>query len=167
MQLWMIVGLTLLYLALTGNLAANNVIAGVLLAVGLTALLHPDRLRINPQQVATSLWALLRYGLVLVKDVVQGAWQVARLVLHPDLPVTPAVIALPSQTESRWATALSAHAITLSPGALVIEIGAHGVMYTHVLEAHKAEQSAAELQRLRSELLEKILPDTPPVRSEE
>lgn len=161
MQVWMIVSLTLLYLALTGNVAANNLVVGVLLAVGVTALLHPDRLRITPRQVPTSLWALLRYGWVLVKDMLQGAWQVARLVLHRDLPVRPAVIALSSDTESRWATALSAHAITLSPGALVIEIGEHGVMYTHVLEADKAEQSVAELQRLRSTLLEKILPDTP------
>ena len=161
MQVWMIVSLTLLYLALTGNLAANNVVVGVLLATGVTALLHPDRLRITPRQVPTSLWALLRYVLVVAKDVVQGGWQVARLVLHPDLPARPALIALPSQSESRWATALSAHAITLSPGALVIEIGEHGVMYTHVLEADKAEQSAAELQRLRRDLLEKLLPDTP------
>jgi len=79
-------------------------------------------------------------------------------VLDPRLPVRPGVIAIPSGTESEWATALSAHAITLSPGAMVMEIGEDGVMYTHTLDADNADESTAELQRLRRNLLERILP---------
>lgn len=159
MQTWMILFLWLIYLGLTGNLEPSNLLVGLLIAVTLTAFLHPDRLRINVRQVPGATGAMVRYVLVVAKDVIQGGLQVARLVLDPKLPVKPGVIAIPSGSESEWATALSAHAITLSPGAMVIEIGEHGVMYTHTLDMSSADQSIAEMQRLRRDLLEKILPD--------
>jgi multicomponent Na+:H+ antiporter subunit E len=159
MQTWMILFLWLLYLGLTANLEPSNLIVGLVIAVTLTAFLHPDKLRIDLRQVPGATWALVRYVVVVIKDVIQGGIQVARLVLDPKLPVKPGVIAIPSGSQSEWATALSAHAITLSPGAMVMEIGEDGVMYTHTLDAGNADESIAELQRLRRDLLEKILPE--------
>ncbi|HSN75127.1 MAG TPA: Na+/H+ antiporter subunit E [Anaerolineae bacterium] len=159
MQTWMILFLWLMYLGLTANLEPSNLVVGLLIAVTLTALLHPDRLSVDLRQVPRSSLALLRYVVVVAVDVVQGGLQVARLVLDPKLPVRPGIIAIPSGSESQWATALSAHAITLSPGAMVVEIGEHGMMYTHTLDLEQADQSTAELQRLRRDLLEEILPE--------
>ncbi len=159
MQTWMILLLWLMYLGLTANLEPSNLVVGLLIAVTLTAFLHPDRLSVDLRQVPGATWALARYVVVVAKDVIQGGIQVARLVLDPKLPVKPGVIAIPSGTESEWATALSAHAITLSPGAMVMEIGEHGVMYTHTLDITGADESIAEMQRLRRDLLEKILPE--------
>lgn len=159
MQLWMILGLWLVYLALTSNLELSNLIVGLVIAVGLTALLHPEQRLIRPHQVPGALWAGLRYGVFVVKDVILGGIQVARLTLHPKLPIQPGIIAIPSGTVSELATALSAHAITLSPGSMVVEIGEHGMMYTHILDATHPEESIAEMQRLRRDLLEKILPE--------
>jgi multicomponent Na+:H+ antiporter subunit E len=159
MQTWMILLLWLMYLGLTANLEPSNLVVGLLIAVTLTAFLHPDRLSVDLRQVPRATWALARYVFVVAKDVILGGIQVARLVLDPKLPVKPGVIAVPSGSESEWATALSAHAITLSPGAMVMEIGEHGVMYTHTLDITGADESIAELQRLRRDLLEKILPE--------
>ena len=105
------------------------------------------------------LWALLRYGFMVAKDVILGGLQVARLVLDPKLPIQPAVIAIPSGTESELGTALSSHAISLSPGAMVMEIGEHGVMYTHTLDVTMPDEAYFEIQRQRRDLLEKILPE--------
>ena len=38
-------------------------------------------------------------------------------------------------------------------------IGEHGVMYTHTLDTNQADESIAELQELRRNLLERILPE--------
>jgi multicomponent Na+:H+ antiporter subunit E len=159
MQTWMILLLWLMYLGLTANLEPSNLVVGLVIAVTLTAFLHPDKLRIDLRQVPGATWALVRYVVVVAKDVIQGGIQVARLVLDPKLPVKPGVIAIPSGSESEWATALSAHAITLSPGAMVLEIGEHGMMYTHTLDTTHADESIAEIQRLRRDLLERILPE--------
>jgi multicomponent Na+:H+ antiporter subunit E len=159
MQLWMILGLWLVYLALTSNVEPSNLVVGLLIAVGLTALLHPEQRLIRPRQVPGALWAGLRYGVFVAKDVILGGIQVARLTLDPKLPIQPGIIAIPSGTESELATALSAHAITLSPGSMVVEIGEHGTMYTHILDATHPDDSIAEMQRLRRDLLEKIFPE--------
>ncbi len=159
MQLWMIIGLWLVYLALTSNLELSNLVVGLLIALGLTALLHPDPYRVRPRRVPGVLWALLRYSFVVAKDFVAGGLQVARIVLDPKLPIHPAVIAIPSGTESELATALSSHAISLSPGAMVMEIGEHGVMYTHTLDVSMPDEAYFELQRQRRDLLAKILPE--------
>jgi multicomponent Na+:H+ antiporter subunit E len=158
MQTWMILFMWLLYLGLTANLEPSNLVVGLLIAVTLTAFLHPDRLSVDLRQVPGAAWAMLRYVLVVAMDVVKGGLQVARIVLDPKLPVKPGIVAVPSGSESEWATALSAHAITLSPGAMVMEIDNRGVMYTHILDTDSADESIAALQQQRRDLLEKILP---------
>ena len=83
----------------------------------------------------------------------------ARLVLDPALPVKPGIVAIPSGCDSELATALSAHAITLAPGEMVVEIGEGGVMYTHALDATLASEYVDEAQRLRLDLLRKVAAD--------
>jgi len=158
MQFWTILGLWLLYLMLTSNLEPRNLAAGLLIAVGLTALLRPGAYPLQPRQLPGMVWALARYGFMVARDVIAGGLQVARLTLDPQLPIHPAVIAIPSGAETELATALSAHAITLSPGAMVIEIGEHGMMYTHTLDVNLPDEAYFVMQRQRRDLLAMILP---------
>ena len=103
MQTWMILFLWLIYLGLTANLEPSNLVVGLVIALTLTAFLHPDKLRIDLRQVPGATWALVRYVVVVAKDVIQGGIQVARLVLDPKLPVKPGVIAIPSdETICGW-----------------------------------------------------------------
>jgi multicomponent Na+:H+ antiporter subunit E len=127
MAIWMIVGLWLVYLALTANLELANLALGLLIAVALTALLRPPRGTFELRRLPAALLALVRY-------------------------------IIPSGCDSELATALSAHAITLAPGEMVVEIGEGGIMYTHTLDVTQAAEYVAEAQQLRRELLRKIFP---------
>jgi multisubunit Na+/H+ antiporter MnhE subunit len=158
MSIWMIVGLWLVYLALTSNLEPGNLVLGLLIAAGLTALLRPPRGTFELRKLPAALLALGRYLLVVVVDAIKSGLVAARLVLDPALPVKPGIIAIPSGCDSELATALSAHAITLAPGEMVVEIGEGGVMYTHTLDVTHAAEYVAEAQQLRRELLRKIFP---------
>ena len=158
MAYWMIVGLWLVYLALTANLKLNNLVLGLLIAIGLTLLMRPPRRTFELRRMPAALLALGRYLFVVLLDAVKSGIVAARLVLDPDLPVKPGIIAIPSGCDSELATALSAHAITLAPGEMVIEIGKDGVMYTHALDATRAEEYVQEAQQLRRELLCRIFP---------
>jgi multicomponent Na+:H+ antiporter subunit E len=156
MAIWMIVGLWLVYLALTANLELSNLILGLLIAAGLTRLLRPPRGEFVLRRLPAALLALVRYLFVVARDAIRSGLFAARLVLDPALPVKPGIIPIPSGCDSELATALSAHAITLAPGEMVVEIDEEGVMYTHALDATHAAEYVAEAQRLRSELLSKI-----------
>jgi multicomponent Na+:H+ antiporter subunit E len=158
MAYWMLAGLWLLYLALTANLEWSNLVVGLLLATGLTRLLQPPRGTFDLRRLPVVLLALGRYVLIVISNAVRSGLVVARLVLDPELPVKQGIIAIPSGCGSELATALSAHAITLAPGEMVIEIGEDGVMYTHALDATESAQYVAEAQQMRRELLRKIFP---------
>lgn len=158
MAYWMIVGLWLVYLALTANFRLNNLVLGLLIAIGLTLLMRPPRGTFELRRMPVALLALGRYLFVVLVDAVKSGIVAARLVLDPDLPVKPGIIAIPSGCDSELATALSAHAITLAPGEVVIEIGKDGVMYTHTLDATRAVEYVEEAQQMRRELLRDIFP---------
>ena len=133
--------LTLMYLALTSNLQASNIVMGLLLSVGVMALLRPQLREADGRRAGTAVLALFRYIFVLVSGI-----QVARIVLSPTMPLHQAIIAIPSDCQSDLGLALSAHALTLTPGEMVVEIGDDGTMYTHVLDVEKVETAVAAAQ---------------------
>ncbi|MEJ2738014.1 MAG: monovalent cation/H+ antiporter complex subunit F [Anaerolineae bacterium] len=120
MAIWMIVGLWLVYLALTANLELSNLVLGLLIAAGLTLLLRPPRGTFELRRLPAALLALGRYLFIVAFNAIKSGLFAARLVLDPSLPVKPGIIAIPSGCDSELATALSAHSITLAPGEMVV-----------------------------------------------
>lgn len=151
------VPLFLVYLALTGNADPANLAVGALIAVGISLLRPKMNLPlINLKRLPQFLWAGMRYLAVLAGDVVRGGLSTARIVLDPNLPINPGIIAIPSGTRSELGTALSAHAISLSPGEMVVAIDDEGVMYTHCLNVNDSEKMVASAQTLRKNLLSRM-----------
>lgn len=150
--------LTAVYIALTANLQPSNILAGLLIALGVMFLLRPAGLRttIKWRFTAAGIVAFFRYTLVLIYDLAISGVQVARIVLDPDLPIRQGDIAIPTSCETEVAQALSAHAITVTPGEMVIEIGEDGAMYTHLLDTTHGEEDIIRAQKMREEMLGKI-----------
>lgn len=153
-----IVPLWILYLALTMNLELSNVLLGLLIATLISILMRPRPRKMNFRRAPVALLALVRYIAILIVDMFLSGLQVASLVFDPRLPIKPGIIAIPSLSESELSVALSAHAITVTPGEIVIEIDDDGTMYTHCLIATESEKKAADAQRLRIQLLQNIFP---------
>ena len=153
-----ILAFTLVYLALTANLEPLNVLLGLLVGTAVSFLIPASQTKLQPRHWPQLIWASIRYIFMVAWDLIVSGLQVARIVLSPKMPIDPGIIAIPSQTDSDLATALSAHAITLTPGEFVVEIDENGVMYTHVLDVPKSAANAEEAQARRTNLLEKIVP---------
>lgn len=151
-----IILLTLAYLAFTANLELLNVLAGVIVASLVVLLIRPQPRKVSWRQFPRAAFSLGRYVLLLVYELVVSGIQVARILLNPSLPISPGIIAIHSDCRSEMATALNAHAITLTPGELVVEMSEDGVMYTHCLDATQSEEVVEQAQTMRVELLEKI-----------
>lgn len=148
--------LLVIYLALTANLQLSNIVLGVLVAGIATALLRPQPGRMNLRRLPAASWAIVRYVAILASDVVRSGVTVARIVLDPKLPIRPGIVAIPSGCNSELGAALSAHALSITPGELVIGIDEAGVLYTHCLDVTHAAEYAAEAQAMRRDLLSKI-----------
>ena len=146
--------LFIVYLVLSGNVTIPNLVVGALVALGVSALLPGrDEAPIPLKRVPGFVGAMIRYVFVVIWDILKGGIATARIVLSLDMPLKTGIIAIPSGSKSELGTALSAHAITLSPGELVVEMDDEGMMYTHCLDVDKSEVYVAEAQALRRNLL--------------
>jgi multicomponent Na+:H+ antiporter subunit E len=146
----------LLYLAVTGNLELSNLAVALAIGVVIALVMQPRSRPLPLSSLPVALFNLARYTVWLAIDIIRNGIKVARIVLDPKLPIRPGIIAIPAGTRSKVGLALSAHAITVTPGEQVIEIGDDGVMYTHCLDAVASAEGAEEAQRVRREMLEKI-----------
>lgn len=153
-----IIALTLVYLALTSNLELSNIVVGIMLSTFAVLLVRPAPRETSPRNFVRSFVALARYIINLIHDLIVSGIQVSRLVLTPSLPIRPGIVAIPAETETDLGIALSVHAVTLTPGEIVVEIDDNDVMYTHCLDATHAEEYIKEAQKIRRELLDKIFP---------
>lgn len=149
--------LSIAYIALVPNFEILNILAGVLIATIVVLLIRPQPHPLRWRNLPSTIVALIRYIFVLAYDLIVSGIQVARIVLNPCQSLRPGIITIPSKTKSEVAQALNAHAITLTPGEIVVEMDEDGTMYTHCLNVTDSEQLVDDAQEMRAELLEKIL----------
>ena len=154
--LLIIVPLLFVYLELSSNFELSNIIVGLMIVTGIVKLIRPRRLPTDLRRLPSSVLALMRYLIKLVYDVIASGIQVARIVMDPALPIKPGIVSISSECESEMATALSAHAITLAPGEMVVEMDEKGVMYTSCLDTTNSEKYIEDAQKIRKDLLQKI-----------
>lgn len=154
--LLIIVPLLFVYLELSSNFELSNIIVGLMIVTGIVKLIRPRRLPTDWRRLPSSVFALVRYLVKLVYDVIASGIRVARIVMDPALPIKPGIVSIPSECESEMGTALSAHAITLAPGEMVVEMDEKGVMYTSCLDTTNSEKYIEDAQKIRKDLLQKI-----------
>lgn len=146
--------LLVFWLLLSGIYTAFLIAAGIGAALGVTALAM--RMRLIDQEghpIHLCVRAFCWYWPWLLKEIVKSAWQVACLILHPKLPISPRVVRFkPSQT-SDLGLVIHANSITLTPGTLCIE-ASPGEFVVHALTAEGADgmNTGSEMDRRVSRL---------------
>lgn len=146
----------LLFLALTENVELSNIVLGVLIGILVAVILKPAPEDPSLPRLPFALFSLARYTVWLAIDIIRNGIRVARIVLDPKLPIRPGILAIRSKMKTELGIALNAHAITVTPGEQVVEIGEDGTLYTHCLDVVASAADAEEAQRTRQRLMEGI-----------
>ena len=146
-QLPLLVALVALWLFLWDHIDALTIVTGVLLAIAVTRVLYlPPVLlsgRFNP-------WRGLLLGLRMMFDVVVASLQVAFLAVKPGWQPMSAIIAVQLLTRSDLVTTLTAEAISVVPGTVVVDIDRErGLLYLHAL----GTATHADIDRVRRDVL--------------
>jgi multicomponent K+:H+ antiporter subunit E len=90
---------------------------------------------------------LLRYGAVLLLDILVANIQVAKLILGPARRLRPAFIHYPLELQSEFAITLLASTISLTPGTVTADVDPDGRgLLIHALDV---EDEAALVQQIR------------------
>ncbi|MCK5271875.1 MAG: Na+/H+ antiporter subunit E [Sedimentisphaerales bacterium] len=131
-QVVFFVVLMIIWLFLTWSLEIQQLIAGAVSSLILTLLLSrvysdvPAR-AFNPLRW---LWFIL-YTIEFIYYCIKANLDVAYRVLHPDLPIRPAIIKVHTNLRTDIARTFLANSITLTPGTLTVDIMEDGDMYIH------------------------------------
>lgn len=150
--------LTLVWLALWGELSPLLVVGGVLVAV-LVCLTFP----LPPLDLGSRVRPVLLLGVAgrFALDVVRASIQVAGVVLRRR-PVRNAVVAVDLETTSDFLMTLVAAMLSLIPGSVVVEArrSTH-TLYLHVIDVPDA-QAAEDFRRDALALEQRLLRALPP-----
>lgn len=140
--------LFVVYLVLTNNIdEPSNWVLGAFLALGLALLMPSGELPpVSLRRLPGIAWGFVSYAWLVAVDVISGAISTAKIVLARDMPLDEGILAVPSGTKTELGTALSAHAITLSPGELVVATDEAGTMYVHCLNVSESEKTIKQAQ---------------------
>lgn len=140
-QLPLLIALVALWLFLWDHIDVLTIVTGIVLAIAVTRVLYlPPVLlsgRFNP-------WRALLLGLRMMFDVVVASMQVALLAVNPRWRPMNSIIAVQLLTRSDFVTTLTAEAITVVPGTVVVDIDRErGLLYLHAI----GTRTEADLER--------------------
>ncbi|MDQ0576801.1 Na+/H+ antiporter subunit E [Agromyces albus] len=140
-QLPLLIALVALWLFLWDHIDVLTIVTGILLAIAVTRVLYlPPVLlsgRFNP-------WRALLLGLRMMFEVVVASVQVALLAVNPRWTPMNSIIAVQLLTRSDLVTTLTAEAITVVPGTVVVDIDRErGLLYLHAI----GTRTEADLER--------------------
>jgi multicomponent Na+:H+ antiporter subunit E len=98
----------------------------------------------HPIQLAAG---ALFYWPWLIKEIALSGWQVTKIILHPRLPVSPALVRFKPSQETTAGLVTHANSITLTPGTVTVE-AAHDEFLVHALTREGAQSLAgSEMDR--------------------
>jgi multicomponent Na+:H+ antiporter subunit E len=158
-QSFLALPLALTWVFLSGRLTLDSLVIGYVLGLAVLLLVSTNEIEIRWNRQFGQVVALGGYLLILSRDIFLSSVDVTRRVLSPKLPLKMGIMAVSTQDEEKRAdlAALSAHAITITPGQLVVDFEEDCTMYVHCLDVESTEADIDKEQARRLKLLRRIL----------
>jgi multicomponent Na+:H+ antiporter subunit E len=159
--------LALLFVTLSDQWTLDGFLAGYAIGAAVMLLIAGRRHRVRWQRLPSQVFWLAVYALQLSRDIMLSGFDVARRVLDPRLPINPGTVTIPVQDDkhSLWISALSAHAITVTPGEMVegfTEIDGQPHFVIHTLDVAQTERTGYQAQAARLKMLRRITGEDDP-----
>lgn len=139
-----IVALTLVWCGLWGEISAGNVLAGVAIAIGVTAIGvgTPGTGGVRPVP-------LLHLIALVFADLARSSINVAAEIITPTDTTDESIIAVEVPLPSRDHLLMLVVAVTLTPGTAVVDVDPdNGTLYLHLLHDIRREATIEHVQQL-------------------
>lgn len=83
----------------------------------------------------TRVWAVVKLIVLFLKELILSNFSVLKLIVKPEMPIRPAIFAMPTVLEKDWEITLLSSLITLTPGTVVIDISDDNkTLYIHTID---------------------------------
>jgi len=132
--LWTGLTLFLFWLFLTFTLDLISFVVGIIVVVGV--LWFNRDLMIDSSEAdfysLKGAYKLIRFFIILIKEIIIANIQVAKIVLDPKMPIQPSFFEYPMKLKKSMNQVIYANAITLTPGTLTVDMN-EDVFIIHAL----------------------------------
>lgn len=121
----------IVYIVFSGSVSPYDLVSGVIVSLGVAAIVAGFTIQNPLKAVDPRRWAwLVAYALhyFFVAEV-KAHLDVMYRILHPKLPVKPAIVKVPYRVETDYAITAVANSITNTPGTIVIDIDTNNKTY--------------------------------------
>lgn len=151
--------LAIVWMVVTATISLDSFFVGSILGVAILMLVRSERQTVMWRKLPQQIAALVVYSVTLTRDIILCSVDVTKRVLQKDMPITPGILAVPTQDfqERDVIAAFSAHGITITPGELVVDFDGAHTMFVHCLDIEASSKSAPSAQTKRLHLLRAIL----------
>ena len=130
--------LMVFWLVLSGHYTIRLISLGVITTIGCIAMARRMELidaEGHPVQLA---FAALTYIPWLIWEILKSGWAVSRIILSPQLPISPTIVSLEATQRTSTAVNVYANSITLTPGTITVQAD-RNTLAVHALTADGAE----------------------------
>lgn len=116
--------LFIFWLLITGTFHYQSVITGIIVCF-LVALffkdifIYPEE---RPKVTPLNIFRFVKYIISLIYAIIQANIQVAMIVLHPKMPISPTLIEFKTNLKDDLSKVIFANSITLTPGTLTVDL---------------------------------------------
>lgn len=149
--------LTIVWVALWGEVSFANVASGLVLGTGITLLVPVRRAR---RPATVSLPAVVRLAAVFAWKLVEASAIVAWEVITPGSRINRGIVAVPIRGVSEGITTLVANMISLTPGTITIEVRSRPTtLYIHVLHLRSVEEVRRDVAGLEQLAIAAFAPE--------
>jgi multicomponent Na+:H+ antiporter subunit E len=138
---YIVIGLYILFwIILSQNISIEVLVVGVLICIAV-AMFNKDLLRDNNKKNNFNLENILswiNYVGILLKEIVISNFHVAKVVLSPQMKISPELINYKTKIKSDFCRTIFANSITLTPGTITVLMEDEN-MLIHCLEKESVE----------------------------
>lgn len=147
----------IVYVVFSGSASSYDLITGASVAF-VTSLITANLVVSNPDkliQVKRLGWLLIYSIRYFFIDEVKAHLDVMKRILHPKMPINPAIVKIPYEVTSDYAMLTIANSITNTPGTVVVDVFAEEkAFYVHWISAVTTEPT--EAKKAVSEIFERF-----------
>lgn len=141
--------LLVIYLVYTGAITTMDIVLGLIGSI-IIASFTADMLIKSPGKIlGFNRWLYLVAYTLLYLTIVEAKahWSIAKIILHPKMPINPSIVRIPYDVESDYAKTTIANSITNTPGTVVVDVDdKRRVFYVHWINATTTDDEKARKQ---------------------
>ncbi len=137
--------LLLLWVGLTGTLEYQELMAGVVISAIIAVFSYRV---IFPGEASASGWPpslsgfifALAYLPIYIWEEIKAHLQVIYIILHPDMPLKPGIVEVPTELDTEFGLTGLANSITMTPGTLTVEVGEdNSSLFVHWISVYTSD----------------------------